>query len=375
MTKIDPSLPISTTEEIIEEAFNGHAFVLVDDADRENEGDVIIPAQFATPEKINFMAKYARGLICLAITGERARQLNLPPMVLDNRSGHGTAFTVSIEAREGVTTGISAHDRARTIAVAIDQNHSAEDIVSPGHVFPLVAKEGGVLIRPGHTEAAVDISRIAGLNPSGVICEVMNDDGTMARLNDLVPFSQHHGLKIGTIADLVAYRRLHESYVKPVAETPFESYHGGNFRLIVYRNSIDGAEHIALVRGDISPDQPTLVRMHQVDMMIDMLGMTEAGKPSARSDYIASALKALAAYEGAAVAVFVRDLSLTSISTRVGGGRAKYQDTLAQRDFGVGAQILKDLGVGQMILLTSSHTKLAALEGFGLEVIDRRPIS
>src|SRR5512143_1883116 len=230
--------PISPIEDIIEDARNGRPYILVDAEDRENEGDVIIPAQFATPEQINFMAKHARGLICLSIPGERARQLRLPPMASDNQSGHGTAFTVSIEAKEGVTTGISAHDRAHTIAVAIDPTKGPDDIVSPGHVFPLVAKDGGVLIRAGHTEAAVDISRMAGLNPAGVICEIMKDDGTMARLPDLVSFAQRHGLKIATIADLIAYRLRYDHLVRSVAETKIESPYGGAFDLKVYATTV-----------------------------------------------------------------------------------------------------------------------------------------
>ncbi|MDB5421753.1 MAG: ribAB, partial [Brevundimonas sp.] len=251
---------ISPIEDIIEDARNGRPYILVDAEDRENEGDVIIPAQFATPEQINFMAKHARGLICLSITAERARQLRLPPMSSDNQSGHGTAFTVSIEAREGVTTGISAHDRAHTIAVAVDPTKGVDDVVSPGHVFPLVAKDGGVLVRAGHTEAAVDISRMAGLNPAGVICEIMKDDGSMARLPDLVAFAQLHGLKIGAIADLIAYRRRTERQVERVLETPFDSTYGGRFRMVIYRNIIDGTEHVVLTKGKIDPDKPTLVR-------------------------------------------------------------------------------------------------------------------
>jgi 3,4-dihydroxy 2-butanone 4-phosphate synthase/GTP cyclohydrolase II len=267
--------PISAIEDIIEDARQGRPYILVDAEDRENEGDVIIPAQMATPAQINFMAKHARGLICLSITSERAAQLRLPAMTQDNRSGHGTAFTVSVEAREGVTTGISAHDRAHTVAVAIDPTKGADDLVSPGHVFPLVAKDGGVLVRAGHTEAAVDISRMAGLYPAGVICEVMNDDGSMARLPDLVAFAQLHGLKIGTISDLIAYRRRTERFVERVIDQPFESAYGGAFRLAVYRNRLDGGEHAVLVKGDIRPGQPTLVRMHTVDFFADMLGHVE----------------------------------------------------------------------------------------------------
>ena len=359
--------PISPIEDIIEDARNGRPYILVDAEDRENEGDVIIPAQFATPDQINFMAKHARGLICLAITAERARQLRLPPMTMDNLSGHGTAFTVSIEAREGVTTGISAHDRARTIAVATDPTKDARDIVSPGHAFPLVAKDGGSLVRAGHTEAAVDISRLAGLQPAGVICEVMNDDGTMARLPDLVAFAQLHGLKIGTIADLIAYRRRTERQVERVLETPFESIHG-DFRMLIFRNTLDRTEHLALVKGRIEADKPTLVRMHKVDVAADMLGHVDA-----RREYVPAALKAISAHEGAGVAVFIRDPSPSWLSERY-GHEPQDPTQAALRDYGVGAQILLDLGVHDMILLSSSPVRLAAAEGYGLRIVDRIPL-
>jgi 3,4-dihydroxy 2-butanone 4-phosphate synthase/GTP cyclohydrolase II len=362
--------PISPIEDIIEDARNGRPYILVDAEDRENEGDVIIPAQFATPDQINFMARHARGLVCLSITNERARQLRLPPMAAENRESLGTAFTVSIEAREGVTTGISAHDRSHTVAVAIDPTKGPDDIVSPGHVFPLVAKDGGVLVRAGHTEAAVDISRLAGLNPAGVICEIMNDDGTMARLPQLVAFAQLHGLKIGTIADLIQYRRRTERQVERVLDGPFESAYGGAFRMIIYRSSIDRSEHVVLVKGRIEADTPTLVRMHQVDFAADMLGHAEA-----RRDYIPSALRAIAAHDGAGVAVFIRDPSPTWLSERYGGlGKDAYRNN-ALRDYGVGAQILLDLGVRDMILLTSSQFKPAALEGYGLRIVGRAPIT
>jgi 3,4-dihydroxy 2-butanone 4-phosphate synthase/GTP cyclohydrolase II len=360
---------ISPIEDIIEDARNGRPYILVDAEDRENEGDVIIPAQFATPEQINFMAKHARGLICLSITGERARQLRLPPMAHENGSGHGTAFTVSIEAREGVTTGISAHDRAHTIAVAVDPTKGVDDIVSPGHVFPLVAKDGGVLVRAGHTEAAVDISRMAGLNPAGVICEIMKDDGSMARLPDLVAFAQLHGLKIGTIADLIAYRRRTERQVERVLETPFESAYGGRFRMVIYRNSIDQTEHVVLTKGRIEPDKPTLVRMHRVDMAADMLGAVEA-----RRDYVPSALKRLAEYDGAGVAVFIRDSNPHWLSERYGQPQADHSANVL-RDYGIGAQILLDLGVRDLLLLTSSQTVLPASAGYGLKIVGRVPLS
>ncbi|MFN3583670.1 3,4-dihydroxy-2-butanone-4-phosphate synthase [Phenylobacterium sp.] len=360
---------ISPIEEIIEDARNGRPYILVDAEDRENEGDVIIPAQFATPEQINFMAKHARGLICLSITAERARQLRLPPMATDNQSGHGTAFTVSIEAREGVTTGISAHDRAHTIAVAVDPTKGPDDIVSPGHVFPLVARDGGVLVRAGHTEAAVDISRMAGLNPAGVICEIMKDDGSMARLPDLVAFAQLHGLKIGTIADLIAYRRRTERQVERVLETPFESAYGGKFRMIVYRNVLDQTEHVVLTKGRIDPDKPTLVRMHRVDLATDMLGAVEA-----RRDYVPKALKAIAGHDGAGVAVFIRDSNPHWLSERYGQPQADHSQNVL-RDYGIGAQILIDLGVRDMLLLTSSATVLPGSGGYGLKIVGRVPLA
>jgi 3,4-dihydroxy 2-butanone 4-phosphate synthase / GTP cyclohydrolase II len=358
---------ISPIEDIIEDARNGRPYILVDAEDRENEGDVIIPAQFATPDQINFMAKHARGLICLSISAERARQLRLPPMAIDNQSGHGTAFTVSIEAREGVTTGISAHDRAHTIAVAVDPTKGADDIVSPGHVFPLVAKDGGVLVRAGHTEAAVDISRMAGLNPAGVICEIMKDDGSMARLPDLVAFAQLHGLKIGTIADLIAYRRRTERQVERVLETPFDSAFGGRFRMVIYRNILDGTEHVVLTKGKIDPDKPTLVRMHRVDFAADMLGHKEQ-----RRDYVPKALKAISEYDGAGVAVFIRDSNPNWLSERYGATAEADHTPNVLRDYGVGAQILLDLGVRDMVLLTSSKTTLPGSGGYGLKIVGRK---
>ncbi|WP_091735293.1 3,4-dihydroxy-2-butanone-4-phosphate synthase [Phenylobacterium immobile] len=364
----DISNAISPIEEIIEEARNGRPYILVDAEDRENEGDIIIPAQFATPEQVNFMARYARGLICLSITAERAKALRLPPMAVDNQSGHGTAFTVSIEAREGVTTGISAQDRAHTIAVAVDPSKGPDDIVSPGHVFPLVAKDGGVLVRAGHTEAAVDISRMAGLNPAGVICEIMKDDGSMARLPDLVAFAQLHGLKIGAIADLIAYRRRTERQVERVLERPFDSAYGGRFRMLVYRNVLDRTEHLVLAKGRIDPDRPTLVRMHRVDIAADMLGHVEK-----RRDYVPAALKAIADHDGAGVAVFIRDPNPAWLSERYGADDDNQSDHTL-RDYGIGAQILLDMGVGELILLSSSQTVLPAAMGFGLKIVGRKEL-
>ena len=359
--------PISPIEDILEDARNGKPYILVDAEDRENEGDIIIPAQFATPDQINFMARHARGLICLAITSDRARQLRLPPMAAENRTSMGTAFTVSIEAREGVTTGISAADRARTVQVAVDPAKTADDIVSPGHVFPLVARDGGVLVRTGHTEAAVDISRMAGLTPAGVICEIMNDDGSMARMPDLVAFAQLHGLKIGTIADLIAYRRRTERYVERVMDTPFESIHGGPFRLMLYRNTIEGAEHVALVHGKIEPGKPTLVRMHQVDFAADLLGHVEA-----RQSYIPKALKVISDHRGAGVTVFLRDPDLHGLAERLSGVDKPVAVDRSIRNYGVGAQILLDLGVRDMIVMSSTRPNPAALEGYGLRIVGWR---
>ena len=359
--------PISPIEDILEDARNGRPYILVDAEDRENEGDVIIPAQFATPDQINFMARHARGLICLAITSDRARQLRLPPMAADNRTSMGTAFTVSIEAREGVTTGISAANRARTVQVASDPTKGADDIVSPGHVFPLVARDGGVLVRTGHTEAAVDISRMAGLTPAGVICEVMNDDGSMARMPDLVAFAQLHGLKIGTIADLIAYRRRTERYVERVMDTPFDSVHGGPFRLMLYRNTIEGAEHIALVKGKVEAGKPTLVRMHQVDFAADILGHVEA-----RQDYVPQALKAISDHDGAGVTVFLRDPDLHGLAERLSGVPRPQAADRSLKNYGVGAQILLDLGVRDMIVMSSTRPNPTALEGYGLRIVGWR---
>ncbi|MDZ4866794.1 MAG: 3,4-dihydroxy-2-butanone-4-phosphate synthase [Alphaproteobacteria bacterium] len=361
---------ISTPEEIIEDARNGRMYILVDAEDRENEGDVIIPAQMATPETINFMAKHARGLVCLALTQERAQQLNLPMMSRENGTQHQTAFTVSIEAKEGVTTGISAHDRARTISVAIDANKGQADIVTPGHVFPLVARRGGVLIRAGHTEAAVDISRLAGLVPAGVICEVMNDDGTMARLPDLVKFAQLHGMKVGTIADLIAYRRRHDHFITRSVETDIESHHGGKFKMMLYINTVEYAEHIALVKGDIKAPGPVLVRMHAVNLLDDLLAV-RGGK-----DDVLSRSMELIAKEGRGVVVLIRESRSTYISdlllrqdpkTETGPRRLK--------EYGVGAQILLDLGVRDMVLLTNSASKtVVGLEGYGLRIVGTRVV-
>src|ERR671932_1779353 len=297
---------ISPTEELIEEARNGRMFILVDDEDRENEGDLVIPAQFATPDAINFMARHARGLICLAMTRHRVEQLGLPLMAAANGTRHSTAFTVSIEAKDGVTTGISAADRAHTIATAINPELGREHIVTPGHVFPLLARDGGTLVRAGHTEASVDIARLAGLTPAGVICEIMNDDGTMARMPDLVAFAQHHGLKLGTIADLIAHRRRTERLVRRVVEGQIHHKIGGDWHLVVYTNTLEYAEHLALVKGDVTAPGPVHVRMHAANLMQDIV-MGEGSRDL-------HAAMAMIAEAGRGVVVILRDWRPTNMS-------------------------------------------------------------
>jgi len=356
---------ISSIEEIIEDARNGKMFILVDAEDRENEGDLVIPATFATPEAVNFMAKHGRGLICLSMTQERAHALQLDMMTRNNRESMQTAFTVSIEAKEGVTTGISAHDRSRTIAVAIDPTKDHADIVTPGHVFPLIAKEGGTLVRAGHTEAAVDISRMAGLYPAGVICEIMNDDGTMARLPELVAFAQLHNLKIGTIADLIAWRRQNDRFLERRVEAPLNSAFGNGFRTVCFRNTLDGSEHIAIVHGDIRPDSLTLVRVHRTDVLADILGET-----GPREGLVGKAMKLIAEAPEPGVVVFVNTMSPNAIAERLGLKTAAPRDPSAPlREYGVGAQILRELGVRRMIYLSDTQpTRVAGLDGYGLTI-------
>jgi 3,4-dihydroxy 2-butanone 4-phosphate synthase/GTP cyclohydrolase II len=364
---------LSPIEEVIEDARNGKMFVLVDAEDRENEGDLVIPAQMCTPEAVNFMAKYGRGLICLSLNADRAKELNLQLMSSHNQSRHQTAFTVSIEAREGISTGISAHDRAHTVSVAIDPTKSAQDIVSPGHVFPLVAKDGGVLVRAGHTEAAVDIARLAGLYPGGVICEIMNDDGTMARLPDLVNFAQLHGLKIATIADLIAYRRRYDNFIRRAIESELTSEFGGDFKMMVYQNTVEYAEHIALVKGDISTPEPVLVRVHAVNIFDDVLG---ASGP--RSSVLKDSMRIIGE-EGRGVVVLIRDTTSTVISDRLlhkGEGESEDQGMPRRlREYGVGAQILLDLGIHEMELLSDTDRSLVGLEGYGLRITGQRSVS
>ena len=361
---------LSSPEEIIDEARNGRMFILVDDEDRENEGDLIIPAQMATPEKINFMARYGRGLICLALTKRRVDELGLDLMSRNNGTRHETAFTTSIEARDGVTTGISAADRARTISVAIDAGKGPEHIVSPGHVFPLIAREGGVLVRAGHTEAAVDVSRLAGLNPAGVICEIMSDDGTMARMDELVSFARLHNLRIGTIRDLIAYRLRKDRIVEQTAEAQFESRWGGIWTAKTFLNRASGMEQIALVKGRVDPATPTLVRMHGLSLIPDVFA--EEGK---RGGLLEGAMKAIAE-EGAGVIVVINRPAPDAFSQalRVRAGSAPPPDSEQLRDYGVGAQILAELGVHDMVLLTNSHHTPVALGGYGLAIVGERPI-
>jgi 3,4-dihydroxy 2-butanone 4-phosphate synthase/GTP cyclohydrolase II len=369
LAKLDTGM-IATPEEIIEDARRGRMFIIVDAEDRENEGDLCIPAQMATPEAINFMARYGRGLICLALMPERASELKLELMARSNQSRHTSAFTVSIEAREGITTGISAYDRAHTIATAIDPEKDHRDIVSPGHVFPLVARPGGVLVRAGHTETAVDVSRLAGLSPAGVICEIMNDDGTMARLPDLIAFAQHHGLRIGTITDLIAYRRRHDSLMRVVEEQRLDNLHGAEFALKIYQNSADGQEHVALVKGDVAAPGPVLVRMHSMNLLEDVIGV---GSDTKRRSLIDRAIDIIA-HEERGVLVLIRDTGQQSLSLRL------REDDHRDADkrlivYGVGAQILSDLGVHEIELLTNSPLpKIVGLEGYGLTIVGRRVI-
>lgn len=365
----DPAGVMATAEEIINEARNGRMYILVDDEDRENEGDLIIPAQMATPDAINFMAKYGRGLICLAMTRDRVEQLGLNLMSRNNGTRHETAFTVSIEARDGVTTGISAADRSRTVTVAIDPSKGPEEIVTPGHVFPLMARDGGVLVRAGHTEAAVDVSRLAGLNPSGVICEIMNDDGTMARLDDLIEFAHIHGMKIGTIRDLIAYRRRHDHLVERRAEARFTSRHGGEWKAIVFYNKAEKNEQIVLQKGHVDPDKPTLVRMHVLSPFSDIFGET-----GARSGVLGKAMDIIGE-EGSGLVVLLNRHGINSLSNavRMKSGEA-VPDMEELRDYGIGAQILTEMGVNEMELLTNSHHSLVALDGYGLSIVGERPI-
>ena len=375
LTRLEKLIQRGTTdvlvgaEAIINEARNGRMFILVDDDDRENEGDLVIPAQMATPDAINFMARHGCGLICLALTKERAEALQLQPMASTNRSRNETAFTVSIEAKDGISTGISAADRARTIAVAIDSANGPDALVSPGHVFPLVARPGGVLVRAGHTEAAADVARLAGLNPSAVICEIMRDDGTMARLDDLMDFARVHGLKIGTIRDLIAYRLKKDHMVERVSTSPFTAESGAQWQAQVFRDKASGEEQLALVHGSVEPDAPVLVRMHSLDLFADVIG--EAGP---RSGLLSRAMRMIED-EGSGVLVALHAAAPGSLSRSLdlrAGKPVEAGD--AVRGYGIGAQILAALGIHDMILLTNTHHSPIALSGYGLAIVEERPI-
>jgi 3,4-dihydroxy 2-butanone 4-phosphate synthase/GTP cyclohydrolase II len=356
--------------EAVAEIKAGRMVVVVDDEDRENEGDLTLAAEFVTPEAINFMAKFGRGLICLTLTEERADYLRLGPMTQENTSRFGTAFTESIEAREGVTTGISAADRAHTIKVAIDPRSTAHDLARPGHVFPLRARKGGVLVRAGQTEASVDLARMAGLVTAGVICEIMNDDGTMARRNDLISFAQRHGLKIGTISDLIAYRRRYDSIVKRLSETTFESIYGGAFRCVIYVNKVTLAQHIALVKGDPATGGPVTVRMHAVNIFTDALGQRDTG----RGGEIEASMREIAK-EGRGVIVLIREPVTVMLSEQRRRAGERIEPAGGElRDYGVGAQILIDIGVKEMVLLSNSKKSVVGLEGFGLKIVSQKPV-
>ncbi len=372
---------LSTTSEIVEDLRNGRMIILVDAEDRENEGDLLIPAQMATPDAVNFMAKHGRGLICLSLTKARGQELRLESMVRANASRTGTAFTVSIEAREGITTGISAHDRARTIATAIDASKGHEDVVSPGHVFPLIARDGGVLIRAGHTEASIDLCRMAGLYPAAVICEIMNDDGTMARMPDLVGFAQKHSLKIGTIEDMIAHRLSNDRLIRPVARRDVESVYGGKFALHVFATTVDACEHLALVKGDLSVAGPVLVRVHAVNPLADLLGVgIDGGQAGRRGSLIEKSMRMIEA-EGRGVIVLLRDLRPKSVSEGLAReGRPKVPGSREGQerrrvDIGIGSQILRELGVTDMILLSNAASSVyVGLDGYGLKIVDTRKI-
>jgi 3,4-dihydroxy 2-butanone 4-phosphate synthase/GTP cyclohydrolase II len=362
--QVDLSSYLSSIEDIIDDARNGRMFILVDDVDRENEGDLVIPAQMATPDAINFMATHGRGLICLALTEQRVEELGLPAMSSNNKMRHQTAFTVSIEAKEGVTTGISAGDRSRTILTAIDATKGLDDIASPGHVFPLAARDGGTLVRTGHTEASVDIARLAGLAPGGVICEIMKDDGTMARMPDLIIFAQKHGLKLATIADLIEYRLRNDRIVKPSLSSKLNTIGGGEFKSIVFVNQADNSEHMALVKGNVAKNSPVLVRMHSFNMFDDIYSAEKTLELHKAMEIINK--------EGCGAVVMLRNPSNTFISDRL---RIDHEEPgVTFRGYGIGAQILLELGIHEMIVLSNTERTLVGLEGYGLTIVERKPI-
>ncbi len=367
MTNNNLDIKLSTIEEIIEDARNGKMYILVDDPDRENEGDLIIPGQYANPDSINFMAKYGRGLICLAMTKERIEQLDLPLMNPNNQKNDLTAFTVSIEAKEGVTTGISASDRAHTISVAINNNRKKEDLVYPGHVFPLMAWDGGVLERAGHTEAAVDISKLANLNPSGVICEIMSDDGTMARLPEIINFAKTHNLKVGTVSDLIKFKLKKTKIVKLISERPFESEMGSGFSLKVFQNTISGEEHYALVKNINKNEDPFLVRMHRLNITKDIFE-----EKNIFGSEIKTAFQLIEKSGSGAIVLINSDMSPNILKSF--NKRKKTNSKLELREYGVGAQILSLLGIKKIILLTNTKKRIIALEGFNIEITHQQKI-
>ncbi|MBU0674882.1 MAG: bifunctional 3,4-dihydroxy-2-butanone-4-phosphate synthase/GTP cyclohydrolase II [Proteobacteria bacterium] len=375
-------MTVNTIEEAIEDIRSGKMIILVDDEDRENEGDLCMAAQMVTPEAVNFMATHGRGLICLTLTPEQTDKLGLPMMVRDNKSPFETAFTVSIEARTGVTTGISAADRARTIQAAVRLDVTPDDIVSPGHIFPLRAKRGGVLVRTGQTEGSVDLSRLAGLRPSGVICEIMNEDGTMSRMPDLKKFAKKHGLKIATIADLIAYRLREDTLVHRAAETRLPTRFGGEFKAIVYTNDVDNYEHLALVKGDINPDEEVLVRVHSECLTGDVFGSMRCDC----GDQLHAAMK-MVGDRGKGVILYMhqegRGIGLVNklkayalqdegFDTVEANNKLGFKADL--RDYGIGAQILRDIGVIKMRIITNNPKKIVGLEGYGLQVVGRESI-
>ncbi len=372
----------STIKEAIEDIQKGKMVILVDDEDRENEGDLCMAAEYITPENINFMAKYGRGLICLSLSNEIADKLNLPLMVNDNKSRFGTAFTVSIEAKRGVTTGISAHDRATTILTAIADETKAEDIVSPGHVFPIRARKGGVLVRTGQTEGSVDLARLAGLKNAGVICEIMKDDGSMARMPDLEVFAKEHNLKIVTVADLIDFRMQHERLIRRAASANLPTKYGGEFQIIVYENDVDDMKHLALVKGDIKPDDEVLVRVHSECVTGDLFGSLRCDC----GDQLHTAM-GMVEKEGKGVIVYMHQegrgiglankikayhLQENGMDTVEANIELGFKDDL--RDYGIGAQILVDLGVKKMRLMTNNPKKIVGLEGYDVEIVERVPI-
>jgi 3,4-dihydroxy 2-butanone 4-phosphate synthase/GTP cyclohydrolase II len=361
---------IAPTEEIINEARKGRMFILVDHEDRENEGDLVIAAEFATPEAVNFMAMHGRGLICLPMTAERIDRLGLPLMAVNNSSRHETAFTVSIEAREGVSTGISAADRALTIATAINEQNTMAAIATPGHVFPLRARRGGVLVRAGHTEAAVDIARLAGLNPSGVICEIMKEDGSMARLPDLIEFAAKHDLKIGTISDLIAYRHKHDNLITEVRRDTVTSSHGGEWEMRIFADQITQTEHVVLIKGDVTDGRPVLARTHALNALEDVLGIGLSKRTDGPTAKLPRAMEIIAREGRGAVFLFRQP------RPKLAGEMEDEDAPRTIKHTGLGAQIMSTMGIRELILLTDSpKTRYLGLDAYGISITGTRPLS